>query len=655
MNRRALLSRTLCVLVAAAIAPLWCAPARAQNYDDEDDYGPSRVARISFVSGDVAIYEPDANDWESVDENTPVFGGYEVYADRDARAEIALGGRSFLRIANGADVTLSQLEDGWAQISVASGTAVLSLETSGRDDQYSLSAPAAAVTPRAAGIYRVDVADNGDTWVTISRGSADVSTVTGSFEGYEGDVASVSYENPDDVDLIGDAARWNHDSIDAWIAERDDYYDDLYRSNQPDVVVALGDRDDIYGLAELIRYGSWLALDGGMYGWQPQYARDPNWAPYENGYWDYSTVSGYTWVSNEPWGWAPYHYGRWDYNDRYGWVWVPTHGSQTTFATDRTARYRWRPALVYLWQTPGTNDYAWVPLAPGERYVPFSTSTVVTPQRTTRTPVAANFTPRYLRERRGVVVQNANALQTRQKPTKVTEVTVNRVAPPTTTAASPVVVQIPRPTRSVAVAAPARTKPSVTVRKRAVVVDTAAEAKAPRPTNQADQALREKGKAERTERQAQRRQLRLERKQADSGGTTTVAPSPSRQPAATTAPPPEQPGRRGGRKMKPAAEMAPEGTPPASTTTPPRRGGRERTTTVTTEPTTQPATPPTETTTAPPAETTTAPPDSTTVPPDQRGRGKGRGKNKNKNKDQNQQANPPAPDTQPPPETQPPH
>ena len=664
MSRSRSLARLLAVALAVALVPAWSAPAGAQGYYDEEDYGPSRVARISYVSGDVSVFEPEGEDWESADENTPLFAGTEIYADEDARAEIALGSRSFLRIANGADVTLAELESGWAQVSVASGTVILSLESSRREEEYSLSAPAAAVTPREAGTYRIDVADNGDTWVTIAQGSAEVSTTAGSFEALEGDVATVSYEDPYGIDLIADAARWNRDDLDLWASERDTYYDDLYRGDQPDFVLAFGDRDDIYGLDELVRFGAWLTLGSGVYGWQPQLARDPNWSPYQDGYWDYSTVTGWTWVSNEPWGWAPYHYGRWDYDDRHGWLWLPTHGADTSFARDRTTRYRWSPALVHLWQPAGGDDFAWVPLAPGERYVPFSSPTIAVQRTAPRAPATATVVPRHLRERRGVVVVDQRSLASRQKPRRVAPATAETVAPPPAAQASPVAVVLPKPARASA-AAPARAKPSAAVRQRAVVVDPTVEAKPPRAATPADRALRDDAKAKRAERRAERRQLKLERKPATDAAVTTT-PAPSRTTTAG-APPPAQPGRLGGRRVAPRARPAPATTTtapdatapattaaPATTTAPPAQPrGRGRKAPVVTQP--QPV---------PPAETTTAPPPDGTVAPDQapvdeRTKGKGRGRNKNKNRDktkeepadtQKPEADPPPPETDPPPQ-----
>jgi hypothetical protein len=642
--------------MAGALVPVWCAPALAQDYDD-DDNGPSRVARISFVQGDVSVLEPEGYDWESTDVNAPVFEGYELYVDQGSRAEIALGARSFLRVANGADVTFSQFDTGWAQITVASGVAVLSIDSRSRTDQYSLSAPAAAVTPIGAGTYRVDVADNGDTWVTLERGTADVSTTAGSFRATEGDVASLSYDDPYSVDLVGDSARYYTDDLDQWVAQRDDYYGDLYRRDLPGPVLALGDRDDIYGLAELSRYGTWLALGSNLFGWQPQYARDPNWSPYQDGYWDYSTVSGYTWVSNEAWGWAPYHYGRWNYDDRAGWVWLPTHGAQTDFDASRTARYHWKPALVYLWQAPGSSQYAWVPLAPGERYVPFSTPTIATAQRAGRAPVPQSFRPRYLQERRGIVALEQNALVRRQKPTKLAPVTAETVAPATTAqAAAPKVVELPKPSRGPAVGAPAKAKPPVALRQRAVVVDQAAAASAPKPTTPADQVLRSEAKPQRAERKAERRQLKLERKQNSAVGTTTqpepttAAPSPAATESGTIAPV-VRAGKRGGRKLDAASEQPVTRPGRDAATAPAPRVNRNSG---------QANNPGTVTTTSPadgqqPATTTTAAPtdqqtDATPAPADRNGKGKGqgrgqgkgqgKGKNKNKNPDNAGQTEP---------------
>lgn len=651
MNVSQLAKQTLALAIAAVLVPLAIAPvSAAQSYsgDGEDDgYSPWRAARLTYVSGAVSVFEPYSEDWEDAELNTPLFEGYEVYADESDRAEIGLGGLAFLRIGDGADVTLDELDPGYTKVGIVSGTATLSIQQRQQVGRYELSTPTAAVVPERPGIFRLDVADNGDTWLTVSRGSAQVSTPDGAFQALEGDIVSMSYDNPEDVDLYGDAARWNRDSWDRWSDERDDYYAGLYRRNQPDIVQALSGREDIYGLAELALYGAWVTIGSGLTGWQPEVARNSDWEPYQDGYWDYSTVTGWTWVSNEPWGWAPYHHGRWAYDDRYGWVWVPTHGNSTTTAVQASYRYKWHPALVYMWQPSDYSGYAWVPLAPGEQFVSFSTpARVTTPAR--GPSVDRTFVPRYLKERRGVVAIASDGLMKRQKPARAANVAALRDLGPSRqpvdaaktapAVPAPTVARVPKPVRNAALA-PARVKPSEAARRRTLVVDPTVEAAAPKKPDPT-QAATTDPKLQRTERKAKKVQLRLERQKATQAGLGqpagaaqgTAAPTPSQQPAPGDQP---APGRRGGRKLKLATgDGQPAVVQPSTATEQPGQQPRTRTAPVTGRPapptkSTQPVPAETQPQTEPKVDPNAAPTPTdqsqTTTQPGQR-RGKGLGK-----------------------------
>ncbi len=98
-------------------------------------------------------------------------------------------------------------------------------------------------------------------------------------------------------------------------------------------------------------------MDGYGYVWSPRV--DAGWMPYQSGYWYTDYPYGPTWVSSEPWGYAPYHYGRWAFvGDR--WYWVPDRTNVTPV---------YSPALVAF--VPFGNDQiGWVPLGPGDVYVP---------------------------------------------------------------------------------------------------------------------------------------------------------------------------------------------------------------------------------------------------------------------------------------------
>jgi hypothetical protein len=99
-------------------------------------------------------------------------------------------------------------------------------------------------------------------------------------------------------------------------------------------------------------HGAWRQTSDYGYVWQPREAEQSRqWRPYTNGHWAY-TESGWTWISDEPFGWATYHYGRWTRLQNIGWVWVP--GDE------------WAPAWV-SWRK--SNDYVgWAPLPPEARF-----------------------------------------------------------------------------------------------------------------------------------------------------------------------------------------------------------------------------------------------------------------------------------------------
>jgi hypothetical protein len=99
-------------------------------------------------------------------------------------------------------------------------------------------------------------------------------------------------------------------------------------------------------------YGEWRQTSDYGYVWQPREAeRSRSWRPYTDGHWVY-TDSGWTWISEEPFGWATYHYGRWTRLRNIGWVWVP--GDE------------WAPAWV-SWRK--SDDYVgWAPLPPEARF-----------------------------------------------------------------------------------------------------------------------------------------------------------------------------------------------------------------------------------------------------------------------------------------------
>ena len=473
------------------------------------DGGAARAARVSLVDGTVAARLIDEGEWENLDVNAPLFEGYELHAEDGARAEVTLGDAKYVRFADGADVRFSRLDPDYAQLEVTDGTVFLALDEYSDNEYYEISAPGGAFVPREAGSYRVDVLPDGSTRVTVLRGTALITTPEGSFTADAGDVVNLGYE-PANVDVVADGAPDYYDSYYTWSGERDQYYASYYDYDVYDVpapIQTFEGRNDIYGLIGLAAFGLWQALDDDddVYVWIPNDGRNPGWSPYQAGYWDYSPVVGWNWISSEPWGWAPYHYGRWDHNDRYGWYWAPYVDDRVVgISAWRTERYVWRPAQVYFWQAPQTNYYAWVPLAPGEPYIPYTASFI-----TQSNPRYVDFRPRFLRERRGVYVVTPDELELRARPRRADRDFLDRVE-----RLGPEQIQVaklPKPQRAIAERKLAKVNVREDARQRGVVV-TDKSLQRPRTKQSAERVERADKRANRQVRRAQERTIDVARK-----------------------------------------------------------------------------------------------------------------------------------------------
>src|SRR3982751_6911863 len=87
-NRFAVLLAGVTLAVAA-----W---AQAPDENDQAD-PPSRVARLSYIHGDVSFVPAGENDWVQAQLNRPLVTGDKLWTDRGSRAELNIGEAS-LRI-----------------------------------------------------------------------------------------------------------------------------------------------------------------------------------------------------------------------------------------------------------------------------------------------------------------------------------------------------------------------------------------------------------------------------------------------------------------------------------------------------------------------------------------------------------------------------
>ncbi|MEK6322637.1 MAG: DUF6600 domain-containing protein [Acidobacteriota bacterium] len=334
--------------------------------EDFDDAAPvARVARLSFVEGDVSFLRAGVTEWAPAVENLPLLAGDQVYAGPGARAEVQLGRGNYIRLSESTELTITELSASSAQFEITEGTAIIRIERLATAfHRFEVDTPNTAIVVQKDGLYRVEVRGEKNSELIVRRGEAEVSTEEGSFRVREGRRVLIDTATGGRLELAVDTTT---DDWDKWSHERDTTIARTSADLAPDYVADYETTyHDFYGASDLSSYGTWTNYSSYGQCWIPRVGAD--WAPYRSGQWLWIPAAGWTWLSNEPWGWAPYHYGRWSYLSGLGWAWIPGFGSPNRGYGHRD--YHWRPALVFFFNspTPRGNYVGWYPLAPGERW-----------------------------------------------------------------------------------------------------------------------------------------------------------------------------------------------------------------------------------------------------------------------------------------------
>jgi hypothetical protein len=355
-TRQARTRWTLGALAFALAASFATAQAR-------DEYGEvsQTVARISFLSGEVSFARgDDPDDWQPADRNVPMTLGDRVYTGSRSRIELELQGGDTVRLGARSDFTALNLTDDTQQFSLRSGVASIQIRRLSDNEIFEIDTPNAAVTFDRAGSYRVDVDENGNTRVSVRRGSATIAAGGGQIPVEAGEAIDLEGLDTPRYDVVSLAGA---DAWDQWVTQRDGR-----RTNSRSYQYV---NAEIGGADDLDEYGRWENVPSYGWAWSPTTVA-ADWAPYRSGHWIWQDPWGWTWVSVEPWGWAPYHYGRWA-NVSSRWYWVPDGPSA------RSVRYA--PALVGFvgggpgWSASvsiGSGGYVgWFPLGPRDSFSPW--------------------------------------------------------------------------------------------------------------------------------------------------------------------------------------------------------------------------------------------------------------------------------------------
>jgi hypothetical protein len=335
--------------------------AAEYRFDEEEPDVKDRVARISYVKGDVQIKRSDNDQWERVVLNLPIVEGDEITAGPDSRFEIQFGAYSHLRVFERSSLKITSLKDNLVSVSLPEGNLSVSLARFDPDrEAFEIDAPLTTVALLKQGRYRVDAGPAGYEAIRVSipeQGEARVYSNNSGFTLHEGRSTRIfvsgrylgEFENSDAAQFVDTFDRWALDR-DESIAKRQAqaYYGRYYDT-------------DIYGADDLNDNGEWINTPDYGYVWRPfrnvvsGYA---DWSPYRYGSWRWVPGYGWSWVNDEPWGWATYHHGRWIWYNG-GWYWAP-------YGYYRQHRSWWYPALVVL--NVINNNVCWYPLPYHARY-----------------------------------------------------------------------------------------------------------------------------------------------------------------------------------------------------------------------------------------------------------------------------------------------
>src|ERR1700730_15935797 len=382
--------------------------ARAADGEADEYDIKARVVRISLITGDVNLKRKGNTDWERARLNFPLVEGDTLSTDRDARVEIQIDARNFVRLGANSVLRIVTLRDEGVALSVIEGSASIRLAKFDPDKEYfEVDAPKTTLAAEKKGLYRIDVSREGRVRLTARDGGrARIYSETSGFALRDGRSAELIYEGADAGDWEFRLADVS-DSWDNWINNRERYlaerlrYDVQYYDSY------------VWGAEDLDAYGDWRYANDYGWIWQPHTTvinSYNSWAPYRYGSWVWISPYGWTWVGNEPWGWAPYHYGRWVYYNN-SWAWCPR-----SYCSCRGSW--WRPALVAFNISYG-NQVCWYPLHyrqrdPHSRY--YQTPERLRPMRADELADLRRVNPAYLRAVTSLAAKDFGADGARLRP-----------------------------------------------------------------------------------------------------------------------------------------------------------------------------------------------------------------------------------------------
>jgi hypothetical protein len=338
-------------------------PHPAAAVESEAPAPPARVGQLSLVTGSARMRVDRVSAWEPAAVNTPLTTGSALATERASRAEVRVGSAA-LRLAQGAKVLLTEVNDSSLHIEINHGLVALRVRALAPGERVLLSAGGVTVQLLSAGAYRVrHVAREARLMVWVLEGQARLALS-------QQDITLAAHQH---MHLDTRTSTRLESTANNERAPFDEFADVRDRLSERSVSL-LYVSAEMTGAEALDGHGSWRDEAGYGAVWFPD--RLPiDWAPYRFGRWRWLTPWGWTWIDDAPWGFAPTHYGRWLFTGgRWGWVASPSAAASTPsrplFAPALVGFFGPQESAVWNPAAAATPVVGWYPLAPGEIYWP---------------------------------------------------------------------------------------------------------------------------------------------------------------------------------------------------------------------------------------------------------------------------------------------
>ncbi len=348
--------RFMHVMLLAALGMVFTCTLGVASESDEEIL----IGRIAHIEGKLLRYIEENKDWVNTVKDSPFGLDDTLYSGDDAKAEMIMPNKTWLRIDENTQVQLINLNSDATTVDVAAGLA--RFYNKGEDAVIKVTTPFGYVVAPAGTVFDLYVGDESLEVIAI-RGNVDFvhDNSRTKYEVWQGSSSLIAdgKETAQGNGMVDSA--W-----DDWNGKREALWTKRLR-NQSTSMNLLPEpiRDQSYVLEE---NGQWERVHyEGAYRdmWRPTRI-DPGWRPFTAGRWTVYYGDN-CWIPDEPFGYVTHHYGSWVYVESFaGWYWMPPIARFNAGPPGISINFAWFPGRVG-WLHSGPS-IGWVPLAPAEVY-----------------------------------------------------------------------------------------------------------------------------------------------------------------------------------------------------------------------------------------------------------------------------------------------